>query len=105
MEEADLDRIMGEPVPGNPGLEAQLAEAEKPADMSGWRRSIILVVFGTCLGSLGNIALLLYMNKQVEPETPYKLAFWIMMGNWLRLSRRKQWALKRRNIDALSDRP
>lgn len=87
MEKADLDRIMGEPVPGNSGLEAgkapkaQPPEAEKPAETGDWQRSIILVVFGICLGSLGNIALLLYMNKQVEPEAPYKLAFWMMMGN------------------------
>jgi vacuolar-type H+-ATPase subunit H len=81
MEKADLDRIMGEAAPGNPGIEAQPTEAGKPAEMGGWRRSIILLVFGICLGSLGNIALLLYMFRQVEPDISYSLSFWMMMGN------------------------
>jgi vacuolar-type H+-ATPase subunit H len=93
MEKDDLDRIMGEPVPGNSGPEAgkapielpvgrmQPPEADKSSKQEGWLPTIITVLFHVCLIATIAGAILIYMKNQVDPEVSYKLALWMMMGN------------------------
>ncbi len=57
------------------------AQAERPATKVGWRPTFIHVAVGICLGLLGDIALIVYMTRQVYPDLSYTLAFWTMMGN------------------------
>ena len=100
MEEAKLDHVKGDHVPDKPAPEAgkapeelpigrtampipsvQPVETEIPIAKDAWRRTLIHVVFGACLGSLGNIALLLYIFKHNNPDVSYATAFWGMMSN------------------------
>jgi F0F1-type ATP synthase membrane subunit b/b' len=94
MEKADLERVMGEDmnVPGNPGPGAGKAPMELPIspEMSGrpvdekassWLPNIITVFFHMCLVAAIGGVILVYMKNQVDPEIPYKLAFWMMMGH------------------------
>jgi vacuolar-type H+-ATPase subunit H len=93
MEKDDLDRIMGEPVPGNPGPEAgkapielpvgrmQPPEADKSSKQEGWLPIIITVFFHVCLIATIAGAILIYMKNQIDPEVSYKLSLWMMMGS------------------------
>jgi F0F1-type ATP synthase membrane subunit b/b' len=88
--EIGIERVLVEYEPLQDNYEQELnpeqlvmpvpAQGEQPTK-AGWRRTLIHVGVGICLGSSGDIALLLHITKQVYPDLSYMLAFWMTMGN------------------------